>query len=65
MQQSPPRRYQRNSTRGKVLSIWLPPVVRARVETLADARNTSLSAIIVGILKRHFGFTTETDEEAA
>lgn len=65
MQQPPPRRYQRNSPPGKGLSITLPREVRACVEALADVRHTSKAAVIVAILKQHFGLSTETDEEAA
>lgn len=63
--QQPPRRYQRNSIPGKQLCITLPPAVRACVEALADVRHTSKAAVIVAILKQHFGLSTETDEERA
>jgi len=67
MQQSPPRRYQRNSPRGKVLSVTLAPVLRARIEAAAEKDHRSLAAVIVAILNKHFGLNTETttDEEAA
>lgn len=65
MQQSPPRRYQRNGQPGKGLTITLAPVLRARIEAAAEKDHRSLAAVIVAILNKHFGLNTETDEEAA
>ena len=63
--QQPSRRYQRNSPPGKGLSITLAPALRARIEAAATHGHTSLAAVIVAILNKHFGLTTETDEERA
>lgn len=62
-----PRRYQRNSPPGKGLTITLAPALRARIEREAVAQipHVSLAAVIVAILKQHFGLTTEDEERAA
>jgi len=67
MQQQPPRRYQRNGQPGKGLTITLAPAMRARIEAAAATKHASLAAVIVAILNKHFGLSTETttDEEAA
>lgn len=65
MQQQQPRRYQRNVTRGKGLNIWVAPDLRARLEGLAQADNTSISAVVVDLIKRALGLRHDDDQEAA
>jgi hypothetical protein len=65
MQERPSRKYQRSPIRGKGLSIWLYPALRARIEAAAQRDNTSLSAIIVAVLTEKFLGSTEEQKEAA
>ncbi len=63
--QQQPRKYQRNAVRGKGLNIWIAPDLRARLDALAQEQHTSVSAVVIHIIKRFFGLVVDEDQEAA